>query len=521
MNRPSLFECCMVFPTSQMASEMSGSQFSMSEAQLRNIAQYNKSMNRNNGGCVMRGDILHKLKEIVGDEHATDDIAICASYSRDQHWHFVPPKRPSIVVRPAEKEEVRRVLMLANAEKVPVVPLSTGINIRGLAIPVHDGSILLDLGRMNRIEIDKDMKTATVEPGVTFGMLYEKTRKFNLRPSFPDAPLTVGVLTNYYLRGIYQTSAADGHDHVLSYEMILPNGEIIRTGSRALSEMPYFRYGVGPDFTGVLCSHPGTCGVVVELTARLYRIYENKKAYFIGFDRLDDALPLIYNAMNDNLVTSLRLVDNQSWLKGICGTYDYDYNLLPKFVMCVLIEDVKEIFDAKNRIFGKYISASGGKLLELPEEFAQNFFYESLGGTEKSCMVFGLRGNYHCIGIYGPMNLAPRYYEVHRRTAVEVGFPEDFVHFYLNPIYPFHGQLCYIELDIFYDGAEENAGEKLREYNRKMFDRLLETGIYGWFRPYAGIIEPTIERIGYLADIWRGLLKILDPNGIMNPGKLF
>ena len=472
--------------------------------------------------------ILRKLQEIVGEEHATDDIAICASYARDQHWHFVPPKRPAFVVRPANKEEVREVLMLANEEKVPVVPLSTGINIRGLAIPVHDGSILLDLGRMNRIiEINADMKTATVEPAVTFGMLYEQTRKFKLRPAFPDAPLTVSVLTNYYLRGIYQTSAADGHDHVLSYEMVLPNGEIVKTGSRALSSsLPHFRYGVGPDFTGVFCSHPGTCGVVVELTARLYRIYDNRKAYFVGFNSIEDAVPFIYNVMNDELVASLRLVDNQSWLKGMCGTYDYDYESLPKFVLCALVEGIDGIFEAKDEIFNEHLrnfvlSEGKGELLDFPEDFASNFFYETLGGTEKSCMVFGLRGNYHCIGLYGPLNMAPKYYEMHRRTALEVGFPEEFVHFYLNPIYPFHGQLCYVELDIFYDGAAEGAGEKLREYNKKQFENLLNAGIYGWFRPYAGIIEPTIERIGYLAEIWRKFSQILDPNRIMNPGKLF
>jgi len=203
---------------------------------------------------------LKFVQAIVGERNATDDRAICASYSRDQHWYFVPAKSPACVVRPGNKEEVRSVLMLANTHKIPVIPYSTGINVRGLTIPVHDGSILLDLSRMNRIlEIKPAMKTATVEPGVTFGMLLEQTRKYKLRPAFPDAPLTVSVLVNYYLRGIYQTSATDGHDHTISYEMLLPNGETLKTGSRALSEMPYFRYGVGPDFAGMFCAHPGTC----------------------------------------------------------------------------------------------------------------------------------------------------------------------------------------------------------------------------------------------------------------------
>lgn len=470
----------------------------------------------------MMNMLIKKLQDIVGEENATNDKAICASYSRDQHWHFVPAKNPAYIVRPKNKEEVRKVLMLANEKKIPVVPYSTGINVRGLTIPVHDGSILLDLSRMNRIiEIHPEMMTATVEPGVTFGMLFEKTRKYGLRPAFPDAPLTVSVLTNYYLRGIYQTAASDGHDHALSYEMVLPNGEIIKTGSRAISKMPYFRYGVGPDFTGIFCAHPGTCGVVTELTAKLYRLYPDKKAYFIGFADINSSIKFIYNLMHDQLTASIRLVDNQSWLKGICGTFDYEYEKLPKFVLCVLIEGLEGIFKAKDALFRKYLKESDGEILRLPEEFEKTFTYETLGGAEKSCMVFGLRGNYHCIGFYGPLKLAAEYYELHERTALEVGIPKEFLHYYLDPIYSFHGQLCYIELDIFYDGSDIEFGEKLRNYNNKQFQRLLDLGMYGWFRPYAGIIEPTIERMGYLAEVWRKFLVVLDPNRIMNRGKLF
>ncbi|NQE05649.1 D-lactate dehydrogenase (acceptor) [ANME-1 cluster archaeon GoMg1] len=468
--------------------------------------------------------LVKELQAIVGERNATDDPAICTSYSRDQHWHFVPAKNPACIVRPGNKEEVRAVLMLANTHKIPVIPYSTGINVRGLTIPVHDGSILLDLSRMNRIlEINPEMKTATVEPGVTFGMLLEQTRKYKLRPAFPDAPLTVSVLVNYYLRGIYQTSATDGHDHTISYEMILPNGETLKTGSRALSEMPYFRYGVGPDFAGMFCAHPGTCGVVTELTAKLYRLYDNRKEYFIGFDDVGTPTKFIYNLMNDDLAASIRLVDNQSWLKGIFGTFDYPYEKLPKFVLCVLIEGVDGIYEAKDKLVRAYMKECGGQVLELPAEFARTFEDECLGGAEKSCMVFGIkgRGNYHCIGLYGPLTLAAEYYEVHEKTALEVGIPQDHIHFYIDPIYSFHGQLCYFELDVFYDGSDEEFGDKLRNYNEKQFHRLLDLGIYGWFRPYAGIIEPTAERIGYLAEVWKKFLHVLDPNEIMNRGKLF
>jgi len=365
------------------------------------------------------------------------------------------------------------------------------------------------------------MMTATVEPGVTFARLMEETKKYRLRPAFPDAPLTVSVLANNYLRGIYQTSAADGHDHTLSFEMILPNGELIKTGSRAFSDMPYFRYGIGPDIAGMMAAAPGTWGVVTELTLKLYRLYDLEQAYFVGFDNVEDAVPFIREINRDELVESCRLLDHHSYITGLFGTFDYDYEKLPEFVACILVAGIDGIFQAKKKLVEEDIRKSAGELLDIPASFCKHFREETLAGSEKSCMVFGLRGNYHCIGIYGPLTHVPAYWELHKKTAADVGIPDDHVYFYVNPIGRFHGQLCYVELDIFYDGSDAGMGRKIREYNNMQFPRLLDAGIYGWFRPYAGIIEPTIERIGYQAELWKRCMEIADPNHIMNPGKLF
>ncbi|HID28215.1 MAG TPA: FAD-binding oxidoreductase [Methanosarcinales archaeon] len=467
--------------------------------------------------------ILKELQKIVGEEYATDDIAITAGYSRDQHWNFVPPKNPSYIVLPGNKEEVREILRFANKEKVPVIPWSTGINIRGLTIPVYDNSILLDLSRLNHIiEISEEMQSATIEPAVTFGMLLEETKKVGLRPAFPDAPLTVSALNNNYLRGIYQSAAGDGIDHVLSFEIILPNGKTLQTGSRLLSkELPYFRYGPGPEIASLFIGSPGTWGVVTELTLKLYQIFDNQNVYYVGFDDIDTPMKFIKKINRGEIVSSCRLVDHTSWLEGILGTFDYDYENLPKFVAVLAVEGQDGIFKAKDSLLKKYIKESGGKLLdEIPKELATNLKCELLG-AETSSMVFGLEGNYYCIGFYGPLTLTPTYYKSFKKITKEVGIPEKYVHFYLNAIARFHGQACYNELDIFYDSSDKEFVEKLKKLHSKLTLKLLEIGIYGWFRPYAGVIQPTLERLGYFAEFWKKLQDLVDPNHIMNPGKLW
>ena len=122
-------------------------------------------------------------------------------------------------------EEVRKVLELANTNKIPVVPLAAGVNIRGLCIPTR-GGILLDMRPMNKIkEINLDMMTVTIEPGVTVGQLVAECRRKGVRPAIPGSPATVSAFANYMLRGVYHSNPADGMDHVLTMEVALPTGK--------------------------------------------------------------------------------------------------------------------------------------------------------------------------------------------------------------------------------------------------------------------------------------------------------
>ncbi len=466
--------------------------------------------------------ILEELEQIVGRENVSGDPAITAAYSRDQHWTFVPPKNPAFVVRPGTKEEIRDVLMLANREKIPVIPWSTGINIRGMTIPTQDGSIMLDVSRLNRIvELNPEMMTATIQPGVTFGMLVEASKKHGLRPAFPDAPLTVSAVTNNYLRGIYQTSPRDGLDHILSFEIILPNGETLQTGSRLLKrDLPYFRYGPGPEIASLFIGGPGTWGVVTELTLKLYRIFEHQKIYYVGFDDLEKPMELIDRVNREELVSSCRFVDTIHWLPPYLGTFDYEYETLPEFVVAMVVENQDRIFQAQDQIVQSYIAKSGGKILDLPQDLADNLKCEMLG-AETSPMIFGFKGNFYCVGYYGPLNLLPKYYQDFKENALKIGFDAKDISFYANTIARFHGQSTYYELEIYFDSSDRKSVEMLRTLHARTVTNLLETGIYGWFRPYAGVIEPTLERIGNFTEYWKKLQNLIDPNGIMNPGKVF
>ena len=131
----------------------------------------------------MTDSIHERLKAIVGAERASTDPETLKKYSKDQS--FVRPCLPDCVVFTESVGEVEDVLKVANDTKTPVVPVSSGMNLRGAAIP-KEGGIILDLSRMNTIgQINDREGWVVIEPGVTYGQLAEELEKHDLRVMMP------------------------------------------------------------------------------------------------------------------------------------------------------------------------------------------------------------------------------------------------------------------------------------------------------------------------------------------------
>ena len=127
--------------------------------------------------------IFDRLIAIVGGNRVVTDPETLGKYSKDQS--FVRPCTPDYVVFVESVEEVQDVVRAANETKTPVVPVSSGMNLRGAAIP-KQGGIMLDMSKMNKIgEISDRERWAIVEPGVTYGQLAQELEKHNFRVMMP------------------------------------------------------------------------------------------------------------------------------------------------------------------------------------------------------------------------------------------------------------------------------------------------------------------------------------------------
>jgi glycolate oxidase len=216
-------------------------------------------------------NIYKELEKIVGAEYVSNQPEERFIYSRDQGT--MEPHDPDFVIMPNTTEEVRKIMRLANQEAIPVVPMGGGLVLSGLSRPLK-GGIVVDMKRMNRIlEVNETSRYAIVEAGASQGMLQAHLKKNypKLKHSMPDSPPIATLAGNVLIHGSGHLSHAAGfHSEMLNgLEVVLPTGEIVRTGSCSAS--PYwFSRAPLPDMSGLFLGWAGTTGIVTKLAIKLY-----------------------------------------------------------------------------------------------------------------------------------------------------------------------------------------------------------------------------------------------------------
>ena len=230
----------------------------------------------------LTNDQLEHLKTLVSGSVSTNE-AILDQHGKDES--AIPPVRPSAVVMPNSTEEVSKVLKFCNSEKIPVVAFGAGSSLEGHVLPLY-GGISLDLTQMNKIlEIKADDLVVRVEPGVHRMALNEKLASQGLFFSVdPGADATLGGMASTGAAGTTTVRYGSMRDNVLALTAVMADGTVIRTGreTRKLS--------AGYDLTRLLVGSEGTLAVITELTLRVFGIPEKMAAAIVRFPSLADGV---------------------------------------------------------------------------------------------------------------------------------------------------------------------------------------------------------------------------------------
>jgi len=222
------------------------------------------------------------LSKRFGDRYSISQ-ALREQHGRGESHHT--PAIPDAVVFAENTQEVADIVRLCAAESIPVIAFGAGTSLEGHLTAVR-GGVSIDLSRMAKItRISPEDLDCTVEAGVTREQLNTHLRDMGLFfPIDPGANASIGGMTATRASGTNAVRYGTMRENVLGLTVVLPNGQIIRTGGRARKSS------AGYDLTRLFVGSEGTLGIITEVTLRLYGIPETISAALCSFESVEQAV---------------------------------------------------------------------------------------------------------------------------------------------------------------------------------------------------------------------------------------
>ena len=452
--------------------------------------------------------IINELKKLLGPENVTTDLQdlICYGYDATQ-MEFLP----DAVIHPANPEEVSLVLKLANTEKIPIFPRGAGSGFTGGALP-KGGGIVLVTTRMNRIlRIDTENLIAEVEPGVVTEQFQLEVEKLGL--FYPPDPASLKFST---LGGNVAENAGGPRcvkygvtrDFVMGLEVVLPTGEIIRTGGETYKAV------VGYDMSRLLCGSEGTLGVITKIIFKLLPLPEAKKTMLTIFDSIDGAAKAVSTIIGARIIpTTLEFMD---YATIQCVDRRFNMGIPPegRAVLIIEVDGDRELIEKQATRIQELIAPLGLVQCKVAKDNAES---EALWKIRRlvSPSLRDVNPTKYNEDIVVPRSKVP---DVIRKI-------EEIKNKYDIPIVNFgHAGDGNIHVNVMIDKEIPGMDEKAHEAIREIFQAALdlngtmsgEHGVGLAKQPYIPMELSPVQ----IATM-KAIKHALDPNNILNPGKIF
>ncbi len=457
---------------------------------------------------MQNDQLLQQLADIVGAANVSASAVDRITHSFDATQRQC---LPDVVVHPGNAEEISRIVRLANAQRIPLLPRGAGSGFTGGSLPVH-GGIVLVLTRMNRIlEIDVDNLIAVVEPGVVTGRLQKEVERLGL--FYPPDPAskdfsTLGGNIAECAGGPRCVKYGVTRDYVLGLEVVTPTGEIIHTGGRTMKNV------VGYDLTRLFVGSEGTLGVVTRIILRLLPKPEARKTMLVAFASIDGAAEAVSAVIRGKIIpTTLEFMDGSA-IDCVRKAAPLDLPLDCRAALIIGVDVDLSVLDGQVERILAIIEPMGVLETRVATTSEES---EAIWKVRRSVSPSLRNLNPHKFNedIVVPRSKVP---EMIRAL-------EAISNLYGVPIVNFgHAGDGNIHVNVMVDLAEAGMEDKVRSALHDIFRATVDLG--GSVSGEHGIGTAKAAYIGMELDpatlaAMRTIKKALDPNNIMNPGKIF
>ena len=449
---------------------------------------------------------FHELAALLGDRFTTSE-AMREQHSRDESWHAA--SLPDAVCFASSVEDVSGIVAVCNRYRVPVVPFGTGTGLEGGTVAAR-GGLCLDLSRMNSIlRVSQEDLDCTIQAGVTRKQLDRHLRDSGLFfPIDPGADASLGGMAATRASGTNAVRYGTMRDNVLSLTAVLADGSIVTTGHRARKSA------AGYDLTRLLIGSEGTLGIIVELTLRLYGRPEAVSSARVYFEDVEGAVRTTIQTIQYGIpIARIELLDAAQ----MAAINSYSHTSYPEKVALFLEfhgtdAGVREQAELVSTICAE-AGGSGFEWTTFEEERTE--MWSARHAAAYAAMAVRPGARVYATDVCVPIS---RLADCIRETRVDVAGSGIATSFLLGHVGD--GNFHYVFL---IDPAEPSEFRTVKELSDRMAHRAVSmggtcTGEHGIGIGKQGLLaselgEPAIA-------VMRAIKRAIDPNDIMNPGKL-
>lgn len=454
---------------------------------------------------TLTDDLIEQIEAIVGTQNCSTAQAERELHSKDQSMHA--PALPDIVVWVENAEHVSEILKLANVNHIPVTPWGVGSSLEGNPMPIY-GGILISFQKMAQIiDIHVDDFQVTVQPGIGYKDLNEAVARYGLFfPPDPGANATIGGMIANNAAGIRTVKYGATRDNVLSLQVVLADGRIVKMGSRSVKQSS------GYDLVHLITGSEGTLGIVTEATLKLAPIAEHKIAVQAIFETVAQAIETVVAVRGSGLdPVALEFIDTYM-ARMMNNNPNVDLAEKPQLFMefhatheDALNQTIEFITEICSDIGATKIHATADTKERATLWYARHHAFESFQRTHP-----GKRAYLNDVAV--PISAYPELINFINELRQTTQYPAYML-----------GHAGDGNIHVIYPFGDDEEYKVASDLNAQVVEKAISLGGTATGEHGVGISKARYmpREHGDALDVMWSIKQTLDPNNILNPGKIF